>query len=48
MKTYLKLTFYHELAIAMICFAQKARTEAQSTKYKETPDTTVMHACVCR
>ena len=29
-------------------FTQKARREAQSTKFKVTSDTTVMHACVCR
>ena len=48
MKTFLKLTFYHELTIAKTVFTQKARTAVQSTKVKVTPDTTVMHACVCR
>ena len=38
MKTYLKLTFNHELAIAKIVITQKAKTDAQSTKFKETPD----------
>ena len=46
MKTYLKLTFYHEQAIAKIFITQTARTEAQSTEFKEMPDATVMHACV--
>ena len=48
MKMYLKLTLNHELAIASIFLTQKARREAKSTKFKVTPDTTVMHACVCR
>ena len=46
MKIYLKLTLYHELAIVEISFTQKAETEAQSTKFKVTPDTMVMHAYV--
>ena len=29
-------------------FTQKASADAQSTKFKVTLDTTVMHACVCR
>ena len=46
MKIYLKLTLYHELAIIEISFTQKAETEAQSTKFKVTPNTMVMYAYV--
>ena len=44
MKMDLKLTLYYELAIPKILFTQKAKAEAQSTKFKVMPDTTVMHA----
>ena len=39
MKMYLKLTLYHELTIAKAFSTQKARTDAQSIKFKVMPDT---------
>ena len=41
MKMHLKLTLYHNLAIAKIFFTDETKTEAQSTKIKVTPDKTV-------
>ena len=41
MKMHLKLTLYHNLAIAKIFFTNETKTEAQSAKIKVTPDKTV-------
>ena len=41
MRMRLKLTFYYKLAFAESFFTEEAKTEAQSTKFKVTPDKTV-------
>ena len=41
MKMHLKMTLGHKLAVAENCFTEEAKTEAQSTKFKVTPDKTV-------
>ena len=48
MKMHLKQTLYQEPAIAEFFSTQKAKTEAQSTKFKVTLETMVMHAGTCR
>ena len=35
---HLKMTLYHKLAVAKIFFTDETKTEAQSTKFKVTPD----------
>ena len=41
MKMHLKMILNHKLAVAEICFTDETNTEAQSTKFKVTPDKTV-------
>ena len=41
MKMHLKMTSYHKLAFAEIFFTEETKIEAQTTKFKITPDKTV-------
>ena len=41
MELHLKMTLYHKLAVVEIFFTEKTKIEAQSTKFKVTPDKTV-------
>ena len=38
---HLKMTLYHKLAVAKTFFNDETKAEAQSTKFKITPDKTV-------